>query len=82
MCHYISAETVMPGYGCCRCRTYNGLQRMECKVCREPRCFFAVPADVVRCPGCGFGFGEEHRRALGAGCPVCHLPLAMAEAHA
>lgn len=29
MCRYISASHVMPGYICCQCKCYNGLQRVE-----------------------------------------------------
>lgn len=27
-----------PGWGCCNCRTYNGNQRPECKLCGHTRC--------------------------------------------
>jgi len=29
---------VAPGWGCCRCRTYNGLQRTHCKSCEHGYC--------------------------------------------
>jgi hypothetical protein len=27
-----------PGWGCCRCTIYNGLQRPRCKLCGHNRC--------------------------------------------
>lgn len=29
---------VMPGWGCCKCRIYNGKQRTECRGCGHTRC--------------------------------------------
>lgn len=29
---------LMPGWGCCRCRIYNGKQRAECRGCGHARC--------------------------------------------
>ena len=29
---------VLPGWGCCKCRTYNGMQRFLCKYCGHPCC--------------------------------------------
>lgn len=29
---------LMPGWGCCKCRTYNGIMRTECKNCGHRRC--------------------------------------------
>lgn len=29
---------VAPGWGCCKCRTYNGIQRAECRNCSHARC--------------------------------------------
>lgn len=37
-CQKISGDYIMPGWGCCKCRTYNGEQRSHCKVCQHPRC--------------------------------------------
>ena len=36
MCEFIKAPNVAMGWGCCRCSTYNGIQRMECKECKVP----------------------------------------------
>jgi hypothetical protein len=33
MCEFIKAPNVAMGWGCCRCRVYNGIQRVECKQC-------------------------------------------------
>lgn len=33
MCDFISAPNVAMGWGCCRCRVYNGIQRPVCKSC-------------------------------------------------
>lgn len=52
MCEFISSEVVMPGYVCCTCRNYNGLQRMACKDCGMPRHPFEIPASVRRCESC------------------------------
>lgn len=82
MCSFVEAPNVMPGYGCCRCRTYNGLQRAVCKACGVPPCAFAVPPNVKRCTGCGFGYraADLLGRVLGrtvtiaeAGCPAAQL---------
>lgn len=37
-CEYVDGEYLMPGWICCACRTYNGLQRQECKFCPHTRC--------------------------------------------
>lgn len=84
MCEFIEAHNLVPGYGCCACRTYNGLQRKHCKACGVAPCAFVVPTDVERCTGCGFGFwaADLAGRVFGrtvtiaeAGCPVCTAPL-------
>ena len=37
MCLLIEGNPLlMDGWGCCRCRTYNGLHRDLCKFCGEP----------------------------------------------
>lgn len=33
MCDFIVGTHVAMGWGCCRCRVYNGIQRAECKSC-------------------------------------------------
>lgn len=37
-CNAINHPNLQPGWGCCNCRTYNGDQRSECKVCKHKRC--------------------------------------------
>ena len=78
MCEYISSEFFMPGYGCCKCGTYNGLQRDKCKNCKEVHHELMIPDDVVRCPLCGFGMiknqdivGDLIGRDLRGKCPNC-----------
>lgn len=36
MCDFIKSPNVAMGWGCCRCRVYNGIQRVNCKECGEP----------------------------------------------
>jgi hypothetical protein len=55
VCEFISTENIAPGWGCCRCRVYNGLQRVLCRMCWEERHEIKVPDDVVQCSNCGFG---------------------------
>lgn len=54
-CTYVGGKHVMPGWGCGKCRCYNGLQREECRECGHPRCPVEVPANVARCSTCGAG---------------------------
>lgn len=37
-CARIHSAHVMPGWVCCRCRGYNGLQRTECRNCGHTFC--------------------------------------------
>ena len=37
-CVVIDHPNLQPGWGCCQCKTYNGDQRVECKMCKHPRC--------------------------------------------
>ena len=32
-CIHIRGECLVPGWGCCRCRCYNGYQREQCRNC-------------------------------------------------
>jgi len=85
MCHYIEASHIMPGWACCRCRTYNGLHREFCKRCRQKQHQLMVPEEVHRCPGCGFGYrtvdlnarkgGRNAPTIAEAGCPACGTQL-------
>lgn len=48
MCNFVIASSVAPGYGCCRCHVYNGLQRVQCKSCGESHCVpLAVPDNTL-----------------------------------
>jgi hypothetical protein len=31
-------EYIAPGWGCCHCNTYNGIQRTVCRHCEQPHC--------------------------------------------
>lgn len=37
-CKAVNIPGMFPGWGCCKCRTYNGDQRDGCKNCNHPRC--------------------------------------------
>ena len=38
MCQYLDSEYCLPGWGCCRCHTYNGIRRVACRNCGAERC--------------------------------------------
>jgi len=38
MCKSIDVDSVMPGWGCCKCHTYNSIKRTECKYCGYTIC--------------------------------------------
>ncbi len=38
MCLLIDGEYIMTGWGCCSCKTYNGLWRDDCKICGRTHC--------------------------------------------
>lgn len=38
MCKYVDSVYIVPGWGCCRCRIYNGMQRTTCRNCGAERC--------------------------------------------
>ncbi len=40
---------LFPGWLCCKCRVYNGYQRLHCKGCQHPSCF-AVTSDAELLP--------------------------------
>jgi ribosomal protein L40E len=50
-CVPIEAPNVAPGWVCHQCRTYNGLQRMQCKSCGHKRCgpAFTLPPEAIPC---------------------------------
>ncbi len=37
-CKPIETDRVMSGWGCCQCRTYNGIDHADCKNCGHERC--------------------------------------------
>lgn len=43
MCECLKAPSVIAGWGCCGCRTYNGLQRKSCRICQVQRCSPLLP---------------------------------------
>lgn len=46
-CQFIpESQYVMAGWGCCKCRMYNGVWRKECKGCQHPRCV-VIDQDVI-----------------------------------
>ena len=52
---------VLPGWGCCQCRTYNGLQRSRCKICGHECCTAKpLPEKFGLCNECGVPRGMNH----------------------
>ncbi len=58
-CKIIETPRVLPGWMCCQCNTYNGLQRHDCKHCEHDRCgvddldrtvegFFGYPVEPLK----------------------------------
>lgn len=45
-CIYIESDSVLPGWGCCKCRNYNGAWREKCLACGHQVCI-ELPADKV-----------------------------------
>lgn len=37
-CERLNLPGVIPGWGCCQCKTYNGLHRFVCKYCEHEVC--------------------------------------------
>jgi hypothetical protein len=71
MCSFVETPNVMPGWGCCRCHVYNGLQRPACKECRKERHPIEVPAGVKFCSKCGWGYRGEFKDYGHTSCPCC-----------
>lgn len=48
-------KNVMPGWGCCQCSCYNGLQRPKCKNCGHECCNpeKPLPEKYGLCNECG-----------------------------
>lgn len=38
-CQHVRGNFLVPGWGCCRCRCYNGYQRTNCRNCGHPPCY-------------------------------------------
>lgn len=54
-------EYILPGWGCCKCRTYNGLQRDECRGCGHRCCIEKPkPSKFGLCNICGVPEGVAH----------------------
>lgn len=52
---------LMPGWGCCQCRHYNGLQRKQCKNCKHECCIEKpLPEKFGLCNECGVPKGMNH----------------------
>lgn len=54
-CQPFAGPNMIPGWICCRCRTYNGNTRPQCKHCQHNRCN-TPPREPARY-GCGFCAG-------------------------
>lgn len=74
MCEYIHTQHVMPGYICCRCRSYNGMQRRRidstssklqtaCKFGCVPLCE-VIPTDKIAI--CAHCFGAQEKNPDGS----------------
>ena len=61
-CEFIDGTRYLTvGWGCCQCRTYNGLQRKVCKRCGHPPCIeLPKPEKFGLCNECGVPEGMEH----------------------
>ena len=58
-CQFVEYPNVMPGWGCCKCRRYNGLQRKVCKFCgHEPCIDLPKPEKFGLCNECGAPIGQ------------------------
>ena len=54
---------IMPGWGCCQCKHYNGLQRKNCKNCGHECCNLTKPLLEAfdLCNNCGVPRGARHQ---------------------
>jgi hypothetical protein len=71
MCQFVEDLNVMPGWACCQCRVYNGLQRKVCKSCKALRHDIEIPEGVKRCLMCGWGYRGEFKDYGHKSCPCC-----------
>lgn len=62
----LSLKGVMPGWGCCQCRMYNGLQRKQCRSCGHECCHpeKPKPEQFGLCNECGVPKGARHQGHL------------------
>lgn len=72
-CKFTATSYVMPGWGCCQCKVYNGMQRLQCKHCGHERRVIDLPPGFVQ-HTCGFAWDvadppDVVKRGL---CPCCH----------
>lgn len=57
----LDEPAVVPGWGCCQCKTYNGLQRDDCKLCGHACCVKKPkPEEYGLCNICGVPEGIPH----------------------
>lgn len=57
----LNLEGIVPGWGCCQCRSYNGLQRHTCRVCNHRCCVEKpLPEKFGLCNECGVPAGNLH----------------------
>lgn len=45
MCGYVDSDLILPGWGCCSCRVYNGMRNAHCRGCGAARCATLQPDD-------------------------------------
>lgn len=58
MCQYVDHPNVAPGWGCCHCNQFNGIQNTTCKACGSAPCSSLTPDKVT---GKVFENRENHR---------------------
>jgi hypothetical protein len=57
----LNLPDVLPGWGCCQCRVYNGLQRDICRSCPHRCCIEKPkPHEFGLCDECGVPEGVAH----------------------
>ena len=44
-CKHVRGSFLVPGWGCCQCRSYNGYQRPLCRYCNHPHCYETESAE-------------------------------------
>ena len=38
-CKHVRGSCLVPGWGCCKCKVYNGYQRTTCRDCNHTACY-------------------------------------------